>query len=313
MGFGGICVVVGMLLGSTACGVPDVGEPVALSGIQPGVVTDWHRVDPCGFVDPALPGRYGAAPRIEPFDFSSCEIPVAATGGGTIYLGIATDNRLDDENELPVLGRDFTRRGAMRVAEPRPFEDTCTSSVVFPDLRYIEASAVPKGGAKADSCGIAAALADSVVATVQQGRHRFLAAPDSSWVHVDPCDLLTGEQVAVVAGTVAADVKHGANRHNCRWGASRPSYTGVVVNIGAATNRLTDVHDLAGRPTQIRAEAAEAPLPPACRVNTQHIGFASDKVETIAVAVFAPKDPEWLCETARGLAEKVWAKLPRTP
>ncbi|SDM99095.1 DUF3558 domain-containing protein [Allokutzneria albata] len=308
MGFGGICVAGALLLGGTACAAPQGNEPVA----APGVITDWHRVDPCGFVDPALPGRYGRPPeRIEPIDFNACEIPVAQPAGGTIYLGVLTDNRLTDERELTGLGTAFTRHGALRVARPMPYEDTCSAHVVFPDLRYVEVNAVPKDGAKADSCAIAAALADSVVSSVQQGKYRFFAASPSSWLHVDPCELLTSEQAAVVAGAV--EPRHGPNRHNCRWGASEPDYTGVVLNIGVSAERLTDVRDVAGRATQVRAEPAVAPLPPGCRVNAQHIGFAGDKVETIALIVFADREQRWLCATALDLAARVWPRLPRTP
>ncbi|MCP3798212.1 DUF3558 domain-containing protein [Allokutzneria sp. A3M-2-11 16] len=303
MGFGGICVVGALLVSGTACAVPDA--PAA----PPGVIIDWHRVDPCGFVDPALPGRYGTPPeRIEPFDFNACEIPVAQPAGGTIYLGVLTDNRLTDEREL---GTAFTRHGKLRVTEPKPYEDTCAANVVFPDLRYVEVNAVPKDGAKADPCAIAAALADSVVSSVLQGKYRFFAASPSSWLHVDPCELLTTEQAAVVAGAV--EPRHGPNRHNCRWGASKPDYAGVVLNISVSTQRLTDVRDLEGRATQVRAEPADAPLPPGCRVATQHIGFARDKVETVALIVFAEREPRWLCATALDLAAKVWSRLPRTP
>ncbi|GAA4029110.1 hypothetical protein GCM10022247_62710 [Allokutzneria multivorans] len=309
MGFGGICLVGALLL--SGCAAPD--PPAAVhSDARAGTVTDWHRVDPCGFVDPALPGHYGIPPeRIEAFDLSACEIPLAQPGGGTVYLGVMTDNRLSDERELSSLGTAFTRRGALRVGEPVPYEDTCAANVVFPDLRYVQVNAVPKDGARTDSCSIAAALADSVVSSVLHGKYRFFPASPSSWLHVDPCELLTGEQVAVIAG--GAEPRHGPNRHNCRWGAGKPDYTGVVLNIGVSSQRLVDARDVAGRATEVRAEPAEAPLPPGCRVATQHIGFARDKVETIALVVFADQQPRQLCATAVELAAKVWSKLPRAP
>ncbi|WP_086819265.1 hypothetical protein [Allokutzneria sp. NRRL B-24872] len=309
MGFGGICLVGALLL--SGCAAPD--PPAAVPAEAPaGTVVDWHRVDPCGFVDAALPGRYGTPPeRIEAFDLNTCEIPLAQPGGGTVHLGVMTDNRLSDERELSSLGTAFTRRGSLRVASPVPHEDTCAANVVFPDLRYVQVNAVPRDGARTDSCAIAAALADSVVFSVLQGKYRFFPASPSSWLHIDPCELLAGAEVAALAGDV--EPRHGPNRHNCRWGASKPDYTGVVLNIGVSAQRLTEVRDVAGRQTQVRAEPAEGPLPPACRVATQHIGFARDKVETIALVVFADQQPRQLCATGLELAGKVWPKLPRVP
>lgn len=279
---------------------------------------DLRTLDPCTLIAPGDVRRLGPARHAGTVSLDYCLLHVRTNSETLVQLAVGELHSVDPA-EL-TSGRPVARRAGLRVVSDRPVPRHCSRQILFADGIAMRISADQLAGKKpARACSVAEAGVRAVLRAVREGRVGHRGFPANSLALVDPCTLLDTEVVRRVPGLARAKAGSSPSRHRCRWGGDDPDEASVRLShtAGRPPEPLygTAVTErIAGRRTVVTIVGGDPSLP-LCMVETGHIPFGgpdSGQVEVAQLVVSLPEgDGIRACRYARGLAERVWPRLPR--
>ena len=308
--------VVGCVSGSAAPPEPkrtSTGPTNASSAVLGGPRT----IDPCAMTDPAALRRFGHVTRAGTVSLDYCLLHVRTGDGSLLQLAVGELHHVDPA----VVTRDapVTRRGPFRLVREAPLPGHCTRLILFSDGIAMEVSAdLLRGDPGSGLCSVAEAGAQEAVTAIDRGRLRHRRFAPNSLALTDPCRLVAPDVVRRVPGLGGARPHSTPARHQCRWGeqSARASRVRLVHTAGDPPRKLnaTAVTErIAGRRTVVSIVGGD-PRTPLCMAETAHIPFGaanSGQVEVAMLVVALPGgDGIDACEYTRGLAERIWPRLP---
>ncbi|TDV39739.1 hypothetical protein [Actinophytocola oryzae] len=307
-------IAVVALMALSACtsrygGMPTAGEtlPEPKELTATSVFEDLTTVAPCSLTDPSAFDTVGSARYGEPeltLDYCTILVETADDRSVTVNVGL-----LEELATLPEMDHQRDVERGLWVGQ-RPDGSTCAQLLVFPDGITVEVYAYESPN-DADTCEIAEAAMNHVIQVVLDGHVTHREPALNSFVTLDPCGLITDEDVAAVPGLTGMRKPYDyPGKHKCRWAREG---AGVVVAFGAGRPPATS-QPVAGRPTA--TNPVDLPERSYCTVETGHIPFTevpgvADQVELASVYVHMPPGQATAaCTAARALAEALWPQLP---
>lgn len=319
--------VAALVVSLSACTARVGGTPVADTTVpdRPEELTsevvfdDPTTVDPCSLTDLSVFDDLGDATYATPESFDYCSLRVELNDGGEAFLMVGELDAVDpDRSGVPIDEFD----GGLSLAQLDDSPDYCSQLLVFPDdvSLYVQGSVA---GGTPDTCPAVEVAMKHVVEVVQDGEIEHRDPKDRSLVTMDPCDLLSDEDVQAVPGFEAADKPdQSPAKHECYWETDAgPTRMSVRLTFGAgreprASRPGANENLIAGRPsaTNPYESIGDASI---CVVETGHILFeeveGEDVVEVASMYVRMPAGQiNAGCQAAVTLATIVWPGLPKS-
>lgn len=267
--------------------------------------------------DPAALRRFGHVTRAGTVSLDYCLLHVRMGNGSLLQLAVGELRHVDPATVTR--GRPVTRRGPFRIVREAPLPGHCTRLIVFSDGIAMEVSAdLLRGDPGSGLCSVAEAGAREAVTAIGRGRLEHRRFAPNSLALTDPCRLVESDVVGRVPGLGRARPHSTPARHQCRWGekSARESRVRLVHTAGDPPRRLNAtavIERIAGRRTVVSIVGGD-PRMPLCMAETAHLPFGaadSGQVEVAMLVVAVPGgDGIDACEYARGLAERIWPRLP---
>jgi hypothetical protein len=256
-----------------------------------------------------------------PGDWSgSLDVPV---GFEYCLLTVTTDDDVKADVEVGYLYRsthdldehkDGEREGGITVVPDDSGDDSCIRDIVFADGIALVVRSWPYDTDDASKmCAIADAVVDQVIDGVTAGQAAGLQVSDGSLGAVDPCELVTGDMVALVPG-IAADVEaeRQVARHSCWWTSPEGISLSVQFQVGDLPDGEVE-EERHGRLTSV-VEYDDDEASSLCAANGEHVPFEFESrefTEYAAVYVYLkPGQVEQACAAASAVADLLWPKLP---
>lgn len=307
-----------LLISGCAGGAPDPGRSgPARTEPASAVLGDLRSVDPCTLIDPATLAQFGEARFAETVSLDYCLLHLRTPNGSLAQVAVGEMARVDPSH-LPE-GQPVLRRGPLRIVQDAPLPGHCSREVVFEDGVALQVSAdLLSGPPGSGLCGVAEAGAQSMATAIEKHEVGHRALPPNSLAWVNPCTVMDPSSVQDIPGLEQAQPRSSPAAHQCAWGEQDARSPRVqlqhtagappVVLHGAAVEE-----QVAGRRTVI-SMVGRSPRIPLCSAETGHIPFGaatSGQAEVAMLVVAVPgANGIQACEFARGLAERVWPKLP---
>ncbi|RCW45210.1 hypothetical protein DFQ14_103176 [Halopolyspora algeriensis] len=304
-----------------AGGVRSVPGPGRGSAPEPhlssAVLGDVRTVDPCTLTDPATLQRFGQVRNAGTVSLDYCLLHVRMSGRTLLQLAVGELRKVDPAEVTR--GVPVTRRGALRIVHSAPLPGHCTRQILFSDGIAMQVSAdLLAGDPTSGLCRVAEAGARTAVDTIAAERvgHRWF--PPDSLALIDPCTVVDTAVVQRVPGLKGARPRSSPGRHQCQWGPNKAGHPRVrMVHTAGDPPRVSRgaavAERIAGRRTVVGIVGGN-PRTPLCMAETAHIPFeaaGTGQVEVAMLVVAIPgSDGIRACEFARGLAERIWPRLP---
>ncbi|WP_436494790.1 DUF3558 family protein [Actinokineospora sp. HUAS TT18] len=157
-------------------------------------------------------------------------------------------------------------------------------------------------------CDIATAMLKGAAAKMADGRVGHITDPPDSFRTVDPCGLLTSEQVdQAMPMTYDQAVESKATKHHCGWGKGDLALTTDITGWPLDPARYQP-ETIAGRDSFLSTVKSGELVE--CTIVTPHVDAAAGRRETARLTVRTPQSRPDPCVPARTLAAIAWAKLP---
>lgn len=278
---------------------------------------DLRTVDPCTLIDPAALRSFGRVSNAGTVSLDYCLLHVETPGGALLQLAVGELHAVDPAEATK--GVPVIRRAALPIVRNAPLPGHCTRRILFSDGVAMQVSAdLLTGGPGPGLCRVAAVGAQEAVDAMAGHRVGHRRFPPNSLARIDPCTMLDSAVVHKVPGLEEARPHPGPARHRCRWGrnSAREPSVRLVHTAGDPPRVLHGAaveERIAGRRTVVSVVGGD-PRVPLCLAQTAHVPFGapgSGQVEVAMLVVSVPgSDGIRACEFARGLAERVWPKLP---
>ncbi len=278
---------------------------------------DLRTIDPCTLISPDDLAGVGRARNAGTVSLDYCLLHVRPADDTLVQLAVGELHRVDAAKLTR--GRPVERRGPVRVVGEPPVPGHCSRRILFSDGVAMSVSVdLLTGDPAAGLCAVAEAGVRGAVRVIARGAVGHRTFPADSLALIDPCTVLDTGVVRRVPGLAEASPQRSPARHQCRWGRESPRSASVRV-VHTAGRPPQPLHGaavtehIAGRRTVVSIVGGD-PRVPLCTAETGHVPFGepgSGQVEVAMIVVSLPEgDGIRACEYARGLAERVWPRLP---
>ncbi|WP_019855201.1 hypothetical protein [Actinopolyspora mortivallis] len=278
---------------------------------------DPRTLDPCSLLRPRSLEEFGRAEQAETVSLEYCLAHVRPRPGQLVQVSVGRPRRVEPRRlteDNPV-----SRQDGLRLVREPPVPEHCTWRILFADGVALRVDADSLSGeVSVGLCSLAEAGARQAAGIIDAGEVEHRRFPENSLAFVDPCALLSTDVVNRVPGLEEAEAEGVLSGHTCRWGGETIRDPSVELTHTAGTpprrkDATSVVERTAGRRTVVDI-VGDDPRVGLCSAETAHIPFGpsrSGQVEVAMLVVFLPEaDGTRACEFARGLAERVWPRLP---
>ncbi|MBC6450861.1 DUF3558 family protein [Actinokineospora xionganensis] len=206
----------------------------------------------------------------------------------------------------------------LRVGPHDDVEGGCETGIFFKDGKAVLSFAArtqpdDKGEPAIDQddlCEIADALRQAAATVIVEGRVKHTEYAANSLGRVDPCTLLTVQQIDKAVPTSFGQGAGSPARHRCTWGTDEELELAAEISDWPLDEEFYTPETIAGRPSFVYTSKDDRFA--YCEVLTANIEDAPNTRETMSVYFsdeIGQPDP---CVAARTLAALVWPQLPAT-
>lgn len=204
----------------------------------------------------------------------------------------------------------------LRAGPHDDIEGGCATSIFFKDgkaeLSFAVRTLPDEDGEPAvdqdDLCDIADALRKAAATVIVEGRVKHADYAANSLGRVDPCTLLTVQQVNNAMPTTYGQRIGSPTKHRCTWGQYAELELSAEISDWPLDDEIYAPETIAGRPSFLYTWKDDQFA--YCEVVTANIEDAPGTRETMSVYVSAKIDKPDPCVAARNLAALVWPQLP---
>ncbi|MGH3860386.1 DUF3558 family protein [Actinokineospora sp.] len=255
--------------------------------------------------------------RHQNVEFGSLDFCVlyAEADGEDIQVSVELSNPPPDVHGLDLERRDWLP-DPLRVGSHEDIYGGCEAGIFFKDRKAVLAFAArskpDEEGEPAvdrdDLCDIADALREAAATVIVEGRVKHADYAAKSLGPVDPCTLLSNQQINKAMPTTYGHRVGTPSRHRCRWGLDAELEVAAEISDWPLDEEVYASETLAGRPSFVYTSKDDEYA--YCEVVTANIEDAPGTRETMSVLVSAKVDKPDPCVAARAVAALVWPQLP---
>jgi hypothetical protein len=293
------------------------GALSARLGGADGGLGELSTVDFCSLLDGKAIKDLARHQNVEFGSLDYCVL-YAEADGEDIQVSVELSNPPTNIHNLDLERRDWLP-DPLRVGPHDDIEGGCETGIFFKDgkavLSFAARTMPDEEGEPAvdqdDLCDIADALRKAAATVIVEGRVKHLDFAANSLGRVDPCVLLTGQQVNNAMPTTYGLRVGTPTKHSCRWGQYAELEVAAEISDWPLDQDLYAPETIAGRPSFVYTSKDDEFA--YCEVVTANIEDAPGARETMSVYVSAKIDKPDPCVAARTLAALVWAQLPAAP
>lgn len=286
---------------------------VRLGGADGGL-GDLTTVDFCSLLDGKAIKDLARHQNVEFGSLDYCVL-FAEADGEDIQVSVELTNPPPNLHNLDLERRDWLP-DPLRVGPHDDVEGGCEAAIFFKDGKAVlsfAARTLPddKGEPTVDQddlCDIADALRKAAAAVIVEGRVKHTDYAANSLGRVDPCTLLTGQQINTAMPTTFKPQVGNPTKHRCTWGVHEELELAAEISDWPLDEEFYAPETIAGRPSFVNTEKDGGFA--YCEVVTANIEDAPNTRETLSVYVSDKIDKPDPCIAARKLAAVVWPQLP---